>query len=199
MNEVTSPLFEGKHVILRHLLPADAPLYYDWLQNPAFQAYKPYLNRLCPTPQKLFVHLALQAQTKPRNELEILVITQQKQIPLGLIGLAGIDRFNQKAEFLAGFSRGYGTPAIWEAIHAGITLSFARFKLHKLICYITPNNHQALNMMQRYGFSSEGYFQEELLVNDNKRIDLQRFALMRRAWQDHPLRQRLQRLVPVNL
>jgi len=194
-----SPLFTGKQVIIRPLTPADAPLYHQWLQNPVFSAYKPYLKRLCPTSAQLLTHLALQAQVKPRSEIEGLVIHQKTQTPIGLIGLAAIDRFNQKAEFSAGFVRGYGTSAIWEAIHAGITLSFARFQLYKLIAYVAPSNHQALNMMQRYGFINEGYFKEEILIDEEQRMDLYRFALMRSAWEEHPLHQRLKRIAPITL
>jgi len=193
-----SPLFTGKHVIIRPLSPTDAPLYHRWLQNPAFLAYKPYLKRLCPTSAKLLTHLTLQAQVNPRAEIEGLVIPQKTQAPIGIIGLAAIDRFNQKAEFSAGFVRGYGTHAIWEAIHAGFALSFARFKLHKLIFYVASDNHQALKIMQRYGFISEGYFKEEILVDDDgQRVDLHRFALMQTAWEDHPFHQRLNRIAPI--
>jgi RimJ/RimL family protein N-acetyltransferase len=189
-------LFVGKYVSLRHIAPSDAPLYHIWLQNPNFLAYKPYLKRLCPTAVQLAVHLAMQAQSNPRTEFEVLVIQQNK--PIGIIGLSSIDEFNQKAEFSAGFISGYGTRSIWEAIHASIALSFAHFKLHKLICYVTDHNHQALKIMQRYGFIHEGYFKEEILVDDNQRVDLHRFALMHRDWQQHPLYQRFKRIVPIS-
>jgi RimJ/RimL family protein N-acetyltransferase len=184
------PLFIGKHVTLRHIEPTDALLYHIWLQNPVFLAYKPYLKRLCPTAGQLTAHLAMQAQSNPRTEFEVLVIQQTTQKPIGIIGLSGIDEFNQKAEFSVGFISGYGTRSIWEAIHAGIAISFAHFKLHKLICYVAAHNHQALKIIQRYGFIQEGYFKEEILIDDQQRVDLHRFALMHRDWQQHPLHQR---------
>jgi RimJ/RimL family protein N-acetyltransferase len=52
--------------------------------------------------------------------------------------------------------------------------------------------------MQRYGFIHEGYFKEEILVDDNQRVDLHRFALMHRDWQQHPLYQRFKRIVPIS-
>ncbi|KHD05062.2 hypothetical protein PN36_33945 [Candidatus Thiomargarita nelsonii] len=191
------PLFVGKHISIRHITPTDASLYHNWLQNPGFLAYKPYLKRLCPTPVQLVAYLAMQAQSNPRTEFEVLVMQQTTQTPIGIISLSSIDEFNQKAEFSAGFISGYGTRCIWEAIHACIALSFAHFKLHKLIFYVTPNNHRVLKIMQRYGFIHEGYFKEEILVDDKQRVDLHRFALMSRDWQHH-LHQHLNRIVPIN-
>jgi RimJ/RimL family protein N-acetyltransferase len=194
----SSPLFTGKYIFIRHIAPTDALLYHNWLEMPIFLAYKPYLRRLCPTPVQLAAYLAMQAQSNPRTEFEVLVIQQNTQTPIGVLCLSSLDEFNQKAEFSVGFISGYGTRCIWEAIHAGIVLCFANFKLHKLICYVTPSNQMVLKIMQRCQFIHEGYFQEEILVNDEQRIDLHRFALMSRDWQHHPLHQRLNRIVPIN-
>ncbi|RKZ43662.1 MAG: hypothetical protein DRQ41_04735 [Gammaproteobacteria bacterium] len=191
------PLFTGKHITLRTVTPADISLYYRWLQNPIFLPYKPYLKHICPTPAHLLAYLNLQAQIEPRSEFEALVIHQKTQAAIGMIGLAGIDRFNKKAEFSAGFVHGHGTHALWEAIHAGIALSFATFNLHKLIFYTTATNHHALKIMQRHGFTQEGYFKEEVLVNDNERIDLYRFALMHKDWSQSSLCKRLNRIAPL--
>ncbi len=191
------PLFTGKHITLRPITPADTALYYCWLQNPIFLPYKPYLKLLCPTPAHLLAHLSLQAQIKPRCEIEALVIHQKTQVPIGIIGLAGIDRFNKKAEFSAGFVYGHGTHALGEAINAGISLSFSGMDLHKLVFYTTANNHHALKIMQRHGFTQEGYFKEEILVNNEQRVDLYRFALMRDQWIQSSLYKRLNRIAPL--
>ena len=193
----SSPLLVSKHIIFRPIVPMDAFLYHRWLQNPDFLAYKPYLKRLCPTPIQLSTHLTIQAEHNPRTEFEVLAIQQKSKTPIGILGLSGIDEFNQKAEFSAGFICGYGTRSIWEAIHAGIDISFTYSELQKLICYVTSNNHRVLKILQRYGLTHEGYFKEEILVDNKQRIDLHRFALIRRDWQQHPLHQRLRRIAPV--
>jgi len=193
------PLFVGKYIIIRHIVPSDALLYHQWLQKTIFLAYKPYLRLLCPTSIQLMAYLAMQAQANPRTEFEVLVLQKNTQTPIGLLSLSGIDEFNQKAEFSAGFVSGYGTRKVWEAIHAGIALSFAHFELHKLIAYVVSTNHQVLKMMQHYEFIHEGYFKEEIFVDDKQRIDLHRFALMRRDWKHSLLYQRLNRIAPVNI
>jgi len=193
------PFFTGKHILIRTLSPAlDAPLYHSWLQNPVFLPYKPYLKQLCPTPVQLFSYLSLQAQLNPQSEIEGLVIHKKTQIAIGMIGLAGIDRFNKKAEFSAGFVYGHGTHALWEAIHAGISLSFEHFDLHKLIFYVSPDNQQPLKIMQRYGFKHEGCLKEEILVDEQQRVDLHRFALMRRDWPKSRFHERLKRIAPLS-
>ena len=192
------PLFTGKHITIRSITPADTPLYYNWLQNPVFSPYKPYLKLLCPTSAQLFDYLTFQAQIEPRSEIEGLVIHKKTQVPIGIIGLAGIDRLNKKAEFSAGFIHGHGTHALWEAIHAGISLSFSGLGLHKLIFYAAANNHQPLKIMQRHGFVQEGYFKEEILIDeDDQRVDLYRFALIRRDWLQSAFSKRLNRIAPL--
>lgn len=193
------PLFVGNFISLRHITTADAFLYHQWLQNPVFLAYKPYLKYLCSTPLDLMAHLAMQAQSNPRTEFEVLVIQQRTQEPIGIISLASIDEFNKKAEFSAGFISGYGTRCILEAIHAGIALSFVHYNLHKLIFYVTPNNHRALKIMQRYGFISEGCFKEEILIDEKQRVDLLRFALMKSTWLDKNFQQHINRIAPISL
>ncbi len=199
-HDVEAPLFIGKYIIIRHITPSDALLYHIWLQNPVFLAYKPYLKQLCPTAQQLSAYLTMQTELNPRIEFEVLVIQKRTQKPIGIMGLSSIDEFNKKAEFSAGFVSGYGTKSVWEAIHAGLSIIFNN-DFHKLIFYVTSNNHQALKIMRTNGFISEGYFKEEILINENQRADLYRFALMRKVWDDqnHILHQRLNRIAPITL
>lgn len=200
-HDIEAPLFIGKYIIIRHLTPSDALLYHLWLQNPIFLAYKPYLKQLCPTAKQLSAYLTMQTELNPRTEFEVLVIQKTTEKPIGIMGLSSIDEFNKKAEFSAGFISGYGTRSVWEAIHAGIAISFQKINLHKLIFYVTSNNHQALKIMRANDFISEGYFKEEILINENQRADLHRFALMRKVWDDqnHILHQRLNRIAPIIL
>jgi len=200
-HDVEAPLFIGKYIIIRHITPSDALLYHIWLQNPVFLAYKPYLKQLCPTAQQLSAYLTMQTELNPRIEFEVMVIQKRTQKPIGIMGLSSVDEFNKKAEFSAGFVSGYGTKSVWEAIHAGIVISFNKFNLHKLVFYVTSNNHHALKIIQANGFIAEGYFKEEILINESQRIDLHRFALMRKVWEDqnHALHQRLDRIAPITL
>jgi RimJ/RimL family protein N-acetyltransferase len=193
------PFFTGKHILIRPLSPAlDAPLYHSWLQNPVFLPYKPYLKQLCSTPVQLFSYLSLQAEVSPQSEIEGLVIHKNTEIAIGMMGLGGIDRFNKKAEFSAAFVYGHGTHALWEAIHAGISLSFEYFDLHKLIFYVSPDNEAPLKLMQRYEFQYEGCLKEEILVDGQQRIDLHRYALMRSDWPHSRFHQRLNRIAPLS-
>lgn len=196
-DSLNAPFYVGQHIVLRHILPADAKLYHDWLQNSEFLAYKPYLRQLCAVPSQLAAYIALQLQSNPRTEYEVLVIHKSSQTPIGIIALSGIDEFNKKAEFSAGFIRGHGTRSLLEAIHAAIYLSFEQFQLHKLICYVADNNQRVLKLLPHYGFGLEGCFKEEIIGENEQRIDLHRFSLMRSDWEHLPIRHRLKRIVPI--
>lgn len=194
---LNAPFYIGQHVVLRHIWPTDAKLYHDWLQNSEFIAYKPYLKQLCPAPSQLAAYITLQIHASPRTEYEVLVIHKSTQTPIGIIALSGIDEFNKKAEFSAGFIRGHGTRSLLEAIHAAIFFSFEQFQLHKIICYVAENNKRVLKLLPHYGFGFEGCFKEEVIGENNQRIDLHRFSLMRSDWEHLPIRQRLKRLAPI--
>lgn len=93
--------------------------------------------------------------------------------------LAGIDTVNGKAEFSAGFLRGRGTRAIWEAIHFALHYSFQSLRLRKLVLHTLADNHQALAILERIGAHPEGIFRAELVLPGGRYADLRRYALFR--------------------
>lgn len=191
------PLYEGRHVIIRPAVPDDASTLYGWLQDPSFAAYKPYVSQFGSSASLLADRIAMQRLIDPPVEIEVIVLQRPTATPIGAMCLSGIDSFNMKAELSFGFIRGRGTRGLVEAITFALERAFSALKLHKLIFYVGRDNVKILNMMRRYGAVPEGYLREELLGDDQKRVDMYRFALFRRDWEESAARSRLNRVVRV--
>lgn len=110
-------------------------------------------------------------------EVEVVVLHRATGAPIGAMYLAGIDAANGKAEFSAGFLRGRGTRAIWEAIHFGLRHAFETLRLRKLVFHCLADNLQALAMLERAGAHPEGLFRAELALPSGGYADLWRYAL----------------------
>ena len=129
-------------------------------------------------------------------ELEAIVCHGPTGFPIGAICLSGIDRSNGRAELSAGFQRGRGTRAVWEAIHFALHYSFDTLELRKLVLYTLADNAPARTVLDRAGAHPEGVFRAELVRPDGGYADLCRYALFRDS--DWPrLHADLQRVAPL--
>jgi RimJ/RimL family protein N-acetyltransferase len=106
-----------------------------------------------------------------------VVLHRATGAPIGAMYLAGIDTVNGKAEFSAGFQRGRGTRAIWEAIHFGLRHAFETLALRKLVFHCLADNLPALAILERAGAHPEGLFRAELSLSLGGYADLRRYAL----------------------
>ena len=154
----------------------------------------------------LSAHLTTAAQWRERidaltgyaepPEIEVVVCHGPSGAPIGAMYLAGIDSVNGKAEFSAGFLRGRGTRAIWEAIHFGLHHAFESLELRKLLFHILADNYPAVALLERLGARREGEFRAELAMPGGGFADVRRYALFRDGdWP--PLQARLARLAPL--
>lgn len=129
-------------------------------------------------------------------ELEVVVCHAPSGAPIGAICVAGVDTVNRKAELSAGFLRGRGTRAVWEAIHFTLDYCFERIGLRKLVMYALAGNRQAIAILERAGAHPEGVLRAELALPGGEYADLLRYALFSDA--DWPrLKSELVRIAPL--
>lgn len=139
---------------------------------------------------------ALAAFAEP-PEVEVVVLHRPTGAPIGAMYLSGIDTANGKAEFSAGFLRGRGTRAIWEAIHFALWHAFETLALRKLVLHSLADNIPALAILERAGAHPEGLFRADLAMPSGGYADLRRFALFRD--DDWPrLKAVLERIAPLS-
>jgi RimJ/RimL family protein N-acetyltransferase len=190
--------YEGDHVLIRPLTAADVfALYPRPDVGAVLAAYRPWLTTAQGDLNLVVERLKLLAALTPATEIEALVLHRPSGSPLGFLCLAAIDPLNGKAELAAAFFRGRGSRPAIEAIHWALEKCFGSLGLHKLVFYTVPDNHAALGILKALGAYQEGLLKEELAVQNGKRLDLMRHALLRADWLDGGARRRLARIAPL--
>jgi RimJ/RimL family protein N-acetyltransferase len=187
-------LYAGKHVTLRRIIAADAPLLHEWLREPSLAAYHPTLSRVCPSAADLAHRITLFQSFSPPLEIEALVLHAATELPIGIVSLAGIDRVNEKAELSFAFKRGRGTRCAAEALAFALDSAFSTLMLRKLILHVNAGHAASVRLARRAGAVEEGYLRAEV-AGDAGWLDMYRFALWKEEWERGALRVRLMRAV----
>lgn len=105
-------------------------------------------------------------------------------VPVGLVGLIGIDFKNKKAEYYISMGEvAYKRKGIG-SIATKLILSYAFNTLHlnKVYLNVDDNNEAACKMYEANGFVCEGIFKEDLFHN-GKLIDRRRYAIFNRDFK----------------
>jgi len=101
-------------------------------------------------------------QNKAKNRLDCVI--EYNGIPVGLIGLIGIDNINQKAEFYVSMGRtefkrmGIATAATKMIIK----YAFEALELNKVFLHVDEENKAARTLYEKIGFELEGNFVKDL-------------------------------------
>lgn len=194
-----SSLYTSERILIRPATIADSNILHQWLHEELTAVYRPGMVDFLSTPQIIAQRMAAQETFHPRLELEVMVIHRASGLAIGAMSLANIDHWHQKAELSVMFARGRGTRCSLEAITYAIEQSFTALALHKLAFHTTSRNRLAVRMLQRIEAVPEGVLREELRDSSTlpeKRIDLQRYGLLKQEWQRSRTRSRLLQLFP---
>lgn len=103
-------------------------------------------------------------------------------VPVGLIGLLGIDKVNEKAEFYISMGeprfkrKGIATTAT-EII---LEYAFKELALNKVYLNVDSENIAACRLYEKVGFVCEGEFKEDMLFK-GKLIDRKRYAVLKKS------------------
>lgn len=97
-------------------------------------------------------------------------VIESDSIPVGLIGLLGIDLKNLKAEYYIciGEQSAKGKGIAKEASKKLLKYAFEDLKLNKVYLYTEKENILAQKLFEKLGFSKEGLLKEDLIYNGRK-------------------------------
>ncbi len=118
------------------------------------------------------------------NYVGMLICRRSDDALLGAINLSEIVRGPLQSAYLgyyigAPFARqGY----MREALNLALRHAFETLKLHRVEANIQPNNHPSIALVQRAGFTQEGYSRRYLKIGGRWR-DHQRWALLAEDWR----------------
>lgn len=102
-------------------------------------------------------------KNKEENRLDCVIL--YNDIPVGLVGLIGIDKANQKAEFYISMGRddfkqkGIATTAT----RLILGYAFDKLSLNKVFLNVDEDNVAACRLYEKIGFKLEGKFEQDML------------------------------------
>lgn len=152
---------KNENIEIRKFLSEDIEKKIEWINNPANNKYLHYA-----LPLEYEKTLAWYEKIK-YNDNRIDATILYSGIPVGLIGLIGIDYTNKKAEYYICMGeetyKGKGIAGI--ASKMFIEYAFDELKLNKVYLYTEEDNIIAQKLFEKIGFSKEGLLVSDLIYN----------------------------------
>lgn len=117
------------------------------------------------------------------DHLGYLVLTSDRELA-GFVTISQIVRGCFQSGYLAyaGFQPFLGQGWMSAGLGAVLSDAFEEHGLHRLEANIQPGNHASIALVQRLGFTREGYSRRYLKIDDTWR-DHERWAILAEEWQ----------------
>lgn len=106
--------------------------------------------------------------------------------PLGVVAFTGVDRASRNSSwaFYASPDAPKGTGSKMEFL--ALDYAFGTLGLHKLYCEVLAFNAAVVKLHRKFGFTEEGIFREQHLVDDQY-VDVHRLGILAVEWADKRL------------
>ena len=158
-------IIKGDHIILRPLDKADIENRVRWFNDPDVRQTLIISERF---ELKKTIRWFEKIQADD-SRAEFVIETPQK-IPVGVVGLAGIDSTHQTAEIyiVIGQKEFWGKGVMIEAESLLIDWAFNSLGLEKIWAETRPENIASLITMKKIGFQIEGTLRNEKIVNGQR-------------------------------
>lgn len=155
---------QNDKVVVREFRKEDIPNKVKWINDPENNTYLHYDLPL------EYDKTLLWFERIKDNENRLDAVIEYKGIPMGLIGLLGIDKRNLKAEYYIciGESAYKGKGIAKNASKLLIDYAFDALKLNKIYLYTEQDNIQAQKLFEKLGFKKEGLLEQDLIYNGRK-------------------------------
>jgi ribosomal-protein-alanine N-acetyltransferase len=166
-------VIKGENIVLRPLSKADIENRVKWFNDPD-------VRKTLIINERFKLEKTIQWFEKIQSDdsrLEFVIETLQK-VPIGIIGLAGINRTHKTAEIyiVIGQKEFWGKGVMLEAECLLIDRAFNSLGLEKIWAEIRSDNVASIITMKKIGFEIEGTLRNEKIVN-NQRVTVLRLGL----------------------
>lgn len=171
-------LIQLDNITLRDFCETDIPNKIRWINDLENNRYLHY-------DLPLEYEKTMQWYRNKNNETRLDLIIEYSGIPVGLIGLLGIDRVNNKAEYYIclGEKKYKGKGIAKAATIILINYGFNELKLNKIFLNVDAENTVACHLYEKCGFVSEGYFKKDMF-HRGRYIDRKRYATIAKGSSD---------------
>lgn len=169
----------GSNLInLRLFNKSDVELKVKWLNDEKINTFLHYDLPLCPDRTLNWFNKIMSDSS--RDDYVYEIITAKGNVPIGLIGLLGIDNKNRKAEFyiVNGEKEYQGRGLASQATELFLRYTFLKYNLNKIYLYTEVENTLAQKLFEKVGFHKEGLLREDLIYMGRK-VDRYYYAIYR--------------------
>lgn len=152
-----------KKINLRYFKKSDIDLKVEWINDADVNKFLHYDLPLCPDRTLNWFHSII--ANSSREDYVYEIHENGSTIPLGLIGLIGIDRRHKKAEFyiINGEKDYRGKGLAFEATKDYLHQAFLKHDLNKVYLYTEVDNVSAQRLFEKVGFLKEGLLKRDLM------------------------------------
>ena len=176
-------MIEGKRIILRPLLPADAPIWAAWFNDPAVTEH---MNKgTSPVTESRQVEF-LAELSNSRSDVQFGIVVRRDSLLIGSIGIHQIDWIHRHGSIsiLLGNRDYWGKQFGTEAIGLVASHAFLKMNLHRLNAGMWSSNVVARSCFEKNGFQFEGA-RKENYFHRNGYVDELCFGLLKNDWDLH--------------
>ncbi len=172
---------EKNNVYLKPIDEGDTDLIIKWRNSPKVKENFIFQKQIT----KEMHHKWLKDQVYTGKTVQFIIVEENTNKPLGSIYLRDIDKLNMHAElgiFIGEDNcrgKGYGKQSIAQILKYG----FTQLKLNKIFLRVLKNNTIAINSYNKSGFSQEGLFKQDVMIN-NKYYDIVFMAILESEWRN---------------
>lgn len=181
----TTLSLSGKKVRLEPFDPErDSVHLAGWFRNAE------YMRLMDTEPARLFSPEAVKKWQEKDLEVErpngvlFLIVRQEDDLPIGFIGLDGVDLLHGDSFIGIGigeqelWGQGYGT----EAMRLSLEYGFQVLNLHRVTLNVFDYNQRAIRSYEKCGFQVEGR-QRQAIHRDGRRYDILFMGVLREDWE----------------
>lgn len=164
-------------ICIREFQCADIPLKVEWIND---HENNEYLHYDIPLEYEKTLRWYKNRNCAVRRD----GVIEYKGIPVGLIGLLGIDLTHQKAElYISMGDKRYKRKGIgYCAVCLMLEYAFEVLGINKVFLIVDAENIAACRLYEKAGFVCEGYFKQDLL-HRGRLIDRKRYAVLKEDFQ----------------
>ena len=178
------PIIRTNRLMLRRIMPADAPAWMAVLGDPQVIRYLSDLDAPMTDPAAIESFIAwADAVFADGTGLRWAITLKDEPTLIGTCGFHKLDRANRRAEIGYELSSHFWRQGIMaEALAATLDFCFDRLALHRVEADVTAGNEASAGILRRFGFTPEGTWREAVYSKGVFR-DLWQFGLLEHEYR----------------
>lgn len=164
-------------ISIRKFERADIPKKVEWINNPENNQFLHYnIPISIESTQKWF-------DSHEGNDARFDAVIEADGVPIGTIGLLGIDKKNSKAEYYIamGETSYKGKGIAKEASRLILKYGFDQLGLNRIYLFTEIENASAQKLFEKVGFVKEGILRQDI-ISHGKYVDRIAYGFLREDW-----------------